>query len=280
MVDILYTSGDSFTYGSGLVFHLWKDEYPETFEYFKSKILGNKLYVQITEEISLFKNFRIENNYSNLLKNKLGCELITNAINGRSNPDRIGDLSNLINYLNIQKSVNLKYCVFQFSFASRDVESIIDPKPWNPDPEMIYGKDFCDYVKSVNFTKSDDELNVLLGKVLKKTIDVVCEKFKYLEENFGTKCVFFFGNGDNNLTQSILDYVKLNPYYFEIKCDEVSYPTWHGLCENKKLTLRKSIGVDDDHPNIEGNKWLCEQIYSGFTGFLVKEYPFKYVNLL
>ena len=43
---------------------------PETFEYFKSKILGNKLYVQITEEISLFKNFRIENNYSNLLKNK------------------------------------------------------------------------------------------------------------------------------------------------------------------------------------------------------------------
>ena len=180
MKDLLYTSGDSFTYGSGLVFHLWKNEYPETFEYFKDKILANKLYVQITEEVSLFKNFRIENNYSNLLKNKLGCELITNAINGRSNPDRIGDLTSLNDYLNIQKSVNLKYCVFQISFASRDAESIIDPKPWNPDPEAIYGKEFCDYVKSVDFTRNGTELNQLLGKVLKKTIDVICEKFKYL----------------------------------------------------------------------------------------------------
>lgn len=280
MADILYTSGDSFTYGSGLVFHLWKDEYPETFEYFKDKILANKLYVQITEEISVFKNFRIENNYSNLLKNKLGCELITNAINGRSNPDRIGDLNNLIDYLKIQKSVNLKYCVFQISFASRDAESIINPKPWNPDPETIYGKDFCDYVKSVDFTRNDTELTELLGKVLKKTIDVICKKFKYLEENFDTKCIFFFGNGDNNLTQSVLDYVKLNPYYFEITCEGISYPTWHALCENKRLTLRKSIGVNDDHPDIEGNKWLSEQIYNRFMGFLVKEYPFKYVNLI
>ena len=113
MSDILYTSGDSFTYGSGLVFHLWKEQYPDTFEYFKDKILANKLYTQITEEISVFKNFRIENNYSNLLNKKLNCELITNAINGRSNPDRINDLSNLIDYLDIEKNVNLKYCVFQ-----------------------------------------------------------------------------------------------------------------------------------------------------------------------
>jgi hypothetical protein len=266
MVDTLYTSGDSFTFGSGLVFHLWKDEYPDTFEYFKDKILANKLYSQITADISTFNNFRIQNNYSNLLNKKLNCELITNAINGRANPDRIGDLDSLMNYLNLEKNINLKYCVFQISYASRDAESIINPQPWNPDPNIIYGKDFCDYVKTIDFTGNNKwKLNGLLGEVLKKTIDVICEKFKILEEKYGTKCIFFFGNGDTYLTQTILDYVVDNPYYFEIIDGEQKYPTWHSICENKNLTLRKSLGINDDHPDIDGNIWLSNQIYIRLT---------------
>jgi hypothetical protein len=269
MADILYTSGDSFTYGSGLVFHLWKDSYPETFEYFKDKILANKLYVQITEEISLFKNFRINNNYSNLLSKKLNCELITNAINGRSNLDRIGDLKNFIDYLNLENNINLKYCTFQFSYASRDAESIINPASWSPDPEVIYGKKFCDYVKSIDFIGKDEKiLNNLLVEILQKTIDVICNDFKILEEKYGTKCIFFFGNGDNTLTQTVLDSITTNPYFFNIKHEGVKYPTWYNMCENNNLTLRKSLGVDDDHPDLNGNKWLSEQIYKHLNRIL------------
>ena len=37
MSDLLITIGDSFTYGEGLQFHLWKNRYSNTFDMFKGK---------------------------------------------------------------------------------------------------------------------------------------------------------------------------------------------------------------------------------------------------
>lgn len=267
MKRLLYTCGDSFTYGSGLIFHLWKDEYPEIFERFKYSILSNKTYNQVCNDMVTFNNFRINNNYSNLLNKKLGTELVTNSVNGRSNPNRISDLINFLDFLDSQSEVNLDYCIFQLSYASRDIGYILNHAPWDCDPELLFGKEFCDSIKDVDFTGNNEwKLDKLLEKVLLKMIDVITEKFDVLKKKYGTKCLFFYGNGDHNLIIKVRDTVLRNPYFFDVVKDDVSYSSWLHLCEKTDTTLRKTFDVHDDHPNLESNKWLSEQLFNKLIG--------------
>ena len=66
MSDLLITIGDSFTYGEGLQFHLWKNRYTNTFDMFKGKTSYEPCQT-VSETFSEFYEFRTNNNYSGVL---------------------------------------------------------------------------------------------------------------------------------------------------------------------------------------------------------------------
>ena len=54
---------------------------------------------------------------------------------------------------------------------------------------------------------------------------------------------------------------KKDSRFIELNYNSEVYSTWLELIEKNNLRLRDSIGVNDDHPNLESHKWLSEYLY-------------------
>jgi len=257
--NVLITLGDSFTYGEGLDYFLMKDKYPESFKLIKE----NESYSfrhHISSSVVEFDEFRKENNYSNKLNNKLGTFLMTNSENGGCNSKRIYDLIQFVKLFEVDSSIIPKYCVFQLTHSIRDIDDILLSRDENH--LNLLGKEYCDKIKgwSVGNDTFSNEYNLFYPEIYLKTINLITNVFNELEKKYSCKCVFFNGLGDVNLIKSFEDNLKSNPYYFELKKDDVVYMTLLDLSYKNNLTIRKVLGISDDHPSLELHDWLSEEL--------------------
>jgi hypothetical protein len=120
MSDLLITIGDSFTYGEGLQFHLWKNRYSNTFDMFKGKTSYEPCQT-VSETFSEFYDFRTTNNYSGVLGKLLNIQKVSNFGNGGSNYGAIETLDIWLDYLKSEKAIQPKLFVFQFTNVIRDI---------------------------------------------------------------------------------------------------------------------------------------------------------------
>ena len=132
MTNLLLNFGCSFTYGEGLEFHYWKDNFPKTFDLYKNKVTyyPSSLIMISLEELILYRE---KNRYSGILKNFLNLNLLGKSENGGNNYRNIERLELLINYLKIETNYTPKYCVFQFTNIIRDIMEFIH-NPYGNDP--------------------------------------------------------------------------------------------------------------------------------------------------
>jgi hypothetical protein len=248
----LLTFGDSFTYGEGLQFHLWKERYKDTFELYKNK----KQYFPchtIVSSVKIFDEYRIKNNYSNVLNEKLNTSLISSSQNGGSNIRNLDLLNTLIEYLETEKNVVPKYCVFQFTDVSRDFFEIQN----NDYYYKIFGKEFVNNICSLNSNLGKTSTDIL-DNIVTKIIDVLILKFNILETKYNCKCLYFIGLNEGKWKNNNIN----NSYYFPICYNDILYDSWNMLNKNNNWTLKQNIDVNDGHPCLESHNWLANELYN------------------
>jgi hypothetical protein len=104
MSDLLITIGDSFTYGEGLQFHLWKEKYSNTFDRFKGKNSYEPCQT-ISETFSEFHQYRMNNNYSGVLGTLMGIDRVSNFGNGGSNYGALETMDMWFDYLKLETKI-------------------------------------------------------------------------------------------------------------------------------------------------------------------------------
>ena len=262
MENLLITLGDSFTYGEGLEYYIWQEKYNNSYEIFKSSQDNNipikRTFQWVNQE---FIKFRTLNRYANLLNEKLGTELLIQSNNGGSNLDRLNDLDVLIELFKNEPNLIPKYCVFQFTHVCRDVQRILNYKNEYDYVLNFFGNEFCERVSNENFTENDSKLNGIFNNVLIKEIEILKSKFEFLEKTYNCKCFYFFGLGDEYSINYNTELFKKDSYFIELNYNSQTYSTWLELIQKNNLRLVDSIGVNDDHPNLESHKWLSEYLY-------------------
>jgi hypothetical protein len=260
MENVLITLGDSFTWGQGLDYHLRKDKYPTSFKVMKDDNSYPFPHL-VSSNVVEFDEFRKKNNFSNILNEKLGTSLVTNFENGGSNVRRINDLENLIKFFKIEPLMVPKYCVFQLTHSIRDFDEILINR--GEGFLKILGDEYCNKIRNwangahVNSNEYDE----LYPELYLKTINLITDKFKQLEKEFSCKCIFFHGLGDVYLIKQFESELKLNPYYFELVFNDLTYMTLLDLSHKNKLTIKDVLGFFDDHPSLELHNWLSEELY-------------------
>jgi hypothetical protein len=258
--NVLIALGDSFTWGQGLDYHLRKDRYPTSFNIMKD---NDSYYFShlVSSNVVEFDEFRKKNIYSNTLNEKLETSLVTNFENGGSNTKRINDLEHLIKFFRIEPLMVPKYCVFQMTHSIRDFDEILSNRA--DGTLKIWGDGYCNKIRNwangahVNSNEYDE----LYPELYLKTINLITDKFKQLEKEFSCKCLFFHGLGDVDLIKQFESELKLNPYYFELVFNDLTYMTLLDLSYKNNLTLRKVLGVSDDHPCLELHNWVSDELY-------------------
>ena len=257
MKDLLIILGDSFTFGEGLEYYVWKEKYNTSYNIYKDIPDNNfpiKRSFQSTNEE--FIKFRTLNRYANLLNEKLGTQLLIQSNNGGSNLNRLNDLYTLIELFKNEPNLIPKYCIFQFTHVCRDVEPILNKTELYNNALNIFGEEFCKKIE-----KKIDNLDYILNEILIKEIELLKLKFKFLEKTYNCKCFYFFGLGDVNSINSNNELFKKDSHFIELNYNSQTYSTWLQLIENNNLTLRDTIGVNDDHPNLESHRWMSEYLY-------------------
>lgn len=265
MTDTLITLGCSFTYGEGLAYELIKEKYKLTYENLK-KIPANKINGDMfffTERVKEFDEYRIKNNYSNILKNLLGVNLISNGQNGGRNIERLIDLDRIINFLEVEKEMVPKYMVFQLTHIGRDIEDILVPNDRTEDYiKRTYGNDFINRVKELdNGKKYAWNLNSLFDEALKIFVKNLEIRFEKMEKQFNTKCVYFFGLGDVFLIGESYNHFLSSKYFLELKKDNITYMTINELNQHLNWNLKSTIDINDDHPSSISHKWLAHELF-------------------
>jgi hypothetical protein len=257
MKDLLITLGDSFTYGEGLEYYVWREKYYNSYNIYKNTINNNFLVKRIFQWTNLeFINFRVLNRYANLLNEKLGTQLFIQSQNGGSNMDRLNDLNTLIELFENEPNLIPKYCIFQFTHTCRDVEPILEKTNPNNNALNLFGNEFCEKIE-----KKIDDLDYIINEILIKEIELLKLKFEFLEKKYNCKCFYFFGLGDINSINSNNELFKKDSYFIELNYKSEKYATWLELIEKNNLRLSNTIRVNDDHPNLESHKWMSEYLY-------------------
>jgi hypothetical protein len=257
MKDLLITLGDSFTCGEGLEYYVWQENYNNSYEIFKSIQDNNypvkRSFQQTNQE---FIDFRILNRYANLLNEKLGTKLLIQSHNGGSNLNRLSDLHTLIELFKNEPNLVPKYCIFQFTHTCRDVEPILNKEQLHTNALNFFGNEFCKKIEN-NF----EDLDYIFNEILIKEVEILKSKFEFLEKTYNCKCFYFFGLGHDDSISNNNELFKKDYQFIELNYNSQTYSTWLQLIENNNLRLRDTIGVNDDHPNLESHRWMSEYLY-------------------
>ena len=271
MTDFLIALGCSFTYGEGLSYELISKKYEKTYEYLKTKEDHRRIYeymYKMSDCYMEFNDYRVENNYPNVLKKLLNVELFTNAENGGCNVGRWFYLNTLISFLEREPDLMPKYCVFQMTHSGRDLQEIINPngnESMKQDLITVYGEKFYNKVNEHDINKKNIwGLDNLLDEANHLFIQSLIEKFKFLETKYGTKCLFYMGLGEYHTIKESYKKYSSYPYFFELEHNNVVYYTQLQMINELNWTLDSSIGVKDSHPNSFAHKWLAEKLYNKF----------------
>lgn len=268
MTNLLLTFGCSFTYGEGLEFHYWKDNYPKTFELYKDKktyFPSSLIMISLDELVEYREKYR----WSGILKNFLNFNLMTKNENGGTNYRNVERLEILLNYIKIEKNYAPKYCVFQFTNIIRDIVEFTNNRSFDKKDEGVrwLGVDLknklIDGIDLLDDPLRRSSLNTTIAEVFFIIYNKLMEKFSELEE-LGCKCVFFLGLDDFYTHHLIYDKFKDSPHYLPIKFNENEYRSWDAMNKDCYLTLKKNIGVNDDHPCVDSHKWLANQLYKKY----------------
>jgi hypothetical protein len=262
MEKLLITLGDSFTYGEGLDFYVWQQRYNSSYEIYKFPYNNNfpvKRIFQWTNQE--FIKFRTSNRYANLLNEKLGTELLIQSNNGGTNINRLNDLDILIELFKNEPTLIPQYCIFQFTHTCRDVGAILnktvqDGSNSHNNALDIFGEKFCKKIEN-----KIDDLDYIINEILIKEIEILKLKFEFLEKTYNCKCFYFFGLGDVNSINNNNELFKKDHQFIELNYNSQNYASWLELIEKNNLRLQDTIGVNDDHPNLESHKWLSEYLY-------------------
>jgi len=262
MEKTLIALGDSFTYGEGLDYYIWKEKYNNSYEFYKS-IPDNNLPIKRTFQSTNqeFNNFRILNRYANILNEKLGTQLLIQSNNGGSNTNRLNDLDILIRLFKNEPNLVPKYCIFQFTHTCRDVEYILnktipDGTTSHNSALDMFGEKFCEKIKN-----EIDNFDYIFNEILIKEVEILKLKFEFLEKTYNCKCFYFFGLGDVKSINNNSELFKKDHQFIELNYNSQNYATWLELIQKNNLRLNDAIGVNDDHPSLESHKWLSEYLY-------------------
>jgi hypothetical protein len=257
MKEILITLGDSFTYGDGLEFYVWKEKYNTSYETFRwvhdNNIPIKRVFHSTNQE---FIDFRVLNRYGNLLNEKLGTQILHPTANGGSNMNRLNDLNTFIELFKNEPNLIPKYCIFQLTHVCRDVEPILNKTELHNNAVNLFGNEFCEKIEN-----KFDDLDYIFNEILIKEIEILKSKFEFLEKTYNCKCFYFFGLGDVKSIKNNNETFKKDHQFIELNYNSENYATWLELIEKNNLRLRDSIEVNDDHPNLESHKWLSEYLY-------------------
>jgi hypothetical protein len=269
MSDLLITIGDSFTYGEGLQFHLWKDKYSNTFDKFKGKTSYEPCQT-VSETFSEFYEYRMANNYSGVLGKLIGVNRVYNFGNGGSNYGALETMDIWLDYLKLETTLTPKLCVFQFTNIIRDIGHT-QSKYRNTGG--VFGAELYEDIKYAVArlnpthiqTKSDiEKMNPTLVKIFNTMLLEVKKRFTILEEKYGCKCIFLLGSVEEYSRNLIYDIVKNDEHYLPTIYNDVPYESWDIMNRKCSLTLRENIGVNDDHPCLESHNWLANQLYKKY----------------
>jgi hypothetical protein len=269
MSDLLITIGDSFTYGEGLHFHLWKEKYSNSFDKFKGKNSYEPCQT-VSETFSEFYEYRMNNSYSGVLGKLMGANKVSNFGNGGSNYGSLETMDVWLEYLKTETTIIPKLCVFQFTNVIRDIGHV-QGKYRNTGG--IFGGELYEDIKyaiarlNPTFiqTKSDiEKLNPILLKIFSIILLEVKKRFTILEEKYGCKCIYLLGSTEEYSRKLVYDVVKDDKYYLPTIYNDTSYEDWDIMNRKCGLTLRQNIGVNDDHPCLESHHWLANQLYEKY----------------
>jgi hypothetical protein len=269
MSDLLITIGDSFTYGEGLHFHLWKEKYSNSFDKFKGKTSYEPCQT-VSETFSEFYEYRMNNCYSGVLGKLMGVNKVSNFGNGGSNYGALETMDVWLEYLNMETAIIPKLCVFQFTNVIRDIGHA-QGKYRNTGG--VFGGEFYDDIKYViarlnpTFiqTRSEiEKMNPILLKVFSIILLEVKKRFTILEEKYGCKCIFLLGSTEEHSRKLVYDVVKDDEYYLPTIYNDTPYEDWDIMNRKCGITLRENIGVNDDHPCLDSHHWLANQLYKKY----------------
>lgn len=270
MKDMLLTFGDSFTWGEGLDSHLLIDMFPEWSAKLREWTSGDgkpneiqRLKYKLTTSVYELNLRRMESTYGYLLNEKLGTTHITNGVNGGSNIDRLVDLDYFIHILKLANDVHPKYCIFQLTHISRDIQHIFE-KRWNEDlakiTDSVFPQTFRDDIIGKNYYQWESLGLFDIG--IRYVIDSLMERFTEMETKWGTKCIFFFGLGEKELDTPIWEYLRSNPRFVPMIWNEKEYTTFSEIGRLNRLTVRDTTGFHDGHNDNSLHIWLSEYLYT------------------
>lgn len=269
MSDILITIGDSFTYGEGLQFHLWKQRYPSTFNSFSQKTTYEPCQT-ISSTFDEFEQFRKKYNYTGILSSFLNCNTVSNFGNGGSNLSSIETLDKWVDYLRIENTIKPLLCVFQFTNIIRDIHSVAGQRQ---NGVRIFGEELYESLQyaiarmnTMNpiINSEKVELGILFDKVFQIILLESKKRFRILEEQFGVKTIYFLGPVDEYSNELVSKYITEDSNYLPLYYNSKEYHSWDKLNRDNKWTLREKIGVNDDHPCLESHQWLANQLYKKY----------------
>jgi hypothetical protein len=269
MSDLLITIGDSFTYGEGLQFHLWKEKYSNTFAKFKGKTSYEPCQT-VSETFSEFYEYRMANNYSGVLGKLLETNRVSNFGNGGSNYGALETFDVWLDYLNGEPSIKPKLFVFQFTNVVRDIGHT---QSKYRSTGGIFGTEFYEDIKyaiaklnPVHIQTREDiqKMNPILTKIFQIILLEVKKRFSILEDKYGCKCLYFIGSVEEYSKHLIHNITQNDNYSLPINYNGTSYESWDIMNRKCGLTLRENIGVNDDHPCLESHLWLANQLYNKY----------------
>lgn len=268
MSELLITIGDSFTYGEGLQFHLWKHRYSNTFSSFHKKTKYQPCHT-ISSTFNEFDAFRKTYNYTGVLSKFLGIDYVTNMGNGGSNYSGLETLDMWIDYIKMEKSISPKLCVFQFTNVIRDITHVYTTYKASGG---IYGDSFYEEIKFViaklnpmnSHSKKDiEDMNPILLKCFQLILLEIKKRFSILE-GLGCKCIYFVGSSEEYSASLVTESIKGDVYNFPIIYEGNRYDSWDQMNRKNKWTLRENLDVNDDHPCLDSHQWLAHNIYQKY----------------
>lgn len=270
MREMLLTLGDSFTWGEGLDSHLIGEMFPDWSvklrEWTERDDKPNeiqKMKYKLTTSIPQLTYKRIESTYGYLLNDMLGTTLITNGVNGGSNIDRLVDLDFFISIFKIANDTKPTHCIFQLTHVCRDIQHIFEHR-WSTELNLMVDEVFPQRYKDAVEGKDYwawEKLG-LFNTALRYIICAIVNRFKIMEELWGTKCLLFLGLGEKVIGPTMVEYLNRNPYYVPMIWEGKEYATFSEIGRLEGLQIRDTTGFHDGHCDNSLHIWLSEYLYS------------------
>lgn len=273
MRKMLLTLGDSFTWGEGLDASLISEMFPQWSEKLREWTREDDKPNQIqrfkhilTTSIPQLNVRRMESTYGYLLNDMLGTTHISNSQNGGSNIDRFVDLEFFTNIFQLAEDTHPTYCVFQLTHVCRDIQHIIDQK-WNLDivriTEEVFPPHYRDEVMGKDYWEW--ERLDMFNSGMRYVIDYITEKFKWMEEKWGTKCIFFMALAEREYHPSMWEYLRSNPYFVPMIWNGREYTSFSEIGRLNKLTIADTVGFHDGHCDNSLHIWLSKYLHLKLT---------------